>query len=256
MLITFIAATRSTPDGFWNSSPLGLSINRLSSPLVLRNDDSARLPVSYSSAVAFENKCGLSEIFNKGIDHYLLGRPQSNSQILPTENDEVQSEQILVFCHDDIWIDDSQIGEHLIAAVNRFDVVGVAGCETRIPSQAAWSFQDLSCSVPVSNASGMIAHGAHPLGQISYYGPSCRPCELLDGVLIAVRLSTLQLNPRLRFDCRFKFHFYDMDFCRTASSMDLRIGTWPIALTHSSMQSYKGALWQESYATYIEKWGA
>jgi hypothetical protein len=215
----------------------------------------ARLPVRYSSAIAFKNKCGLPEIFNKGIDHYLDGIKSQACDLASGEMLDLRSEQILVFCHDDIWIDDSQIGEHLLAAVCHFDVVGIAGCETRISSQAAWSFQDPGCSVPVVNASGMIAHGAHPLGQISYYGPSCRTCELLDGVLIAVRLSTFQLYPRLRFDCRFSFHFYDMDFCRTASLTGLRIGTWPIALTHSSMQSYHGALWRKSYETYIAKWG-
>ena len=165
------------------------------------------------------------------------------------------SNDICVFCHDDIWIDDSQIGEHLISAIDHFDIAGVAGCETRVSNQAAWSFQDPGCSVPVANASGMIAHGTHPSGEISYYGPSCRPCELLDGVFIAVRLNTFQRYPQLRFDCQFSFHFYDIDFCRTALLMGLRMGTWPIAITHSSKGSYKGALWQESYESYIAKWG-
>jgi hypothetical protein len=255
VFITFIAATRAAPDEFWNSSPLGLSIKRLLSPRVLREDDVARLPVRYSSAIAFRNNSGLPEIFNKGIDHYLNLAHSQSRDAASKDNPDLRSEQILVFCHDDIWIDDSQIGEHLISAIGHFDIAGVAGCETRVSNQAAWSFQDPGCSVPVANASGMIAHGTHPSGEISYYGPSCRPCELLDGVFIAVRLNTFQRYPQLRFDCQFSFHFYDIDFCRTALLMGLRMGTWPIAITHSSKGSYKGALWQESYESYIAKWG-
>jgi GT2 family glycosyltransferase len=58
----------------------------------------------------------------------------------------------------------------------------------------------------------------------------------------------------LRFDPRFDFHFYDLDFCRTARSLGLRLGTWPIAITHQGVGNY-GDKWRHLYSEYIAKWG-
>ena len=59
----------------------------------------------------------------------------------------------------------------------------------------------------------------------------------------------------LRFDPRFRFHFYDMDFCRQAELKGLRMGTWPISVVHKSGGSYGGPAWQESYRAYLDKYG-
>jgi GT2 family glycosyltransferase len=58
-------------------------------------------------------------------------------------------------------------------------------------------------------------------------------CEILDDVLLAIRKSVL-MEHDLRFDMRFDFHFYDLDFCREARESGLTLGTWPIAITHQS----------------------
>lgn len=254
--ITFIAATRLPESQFWAVSPLGISLKRLAVGRVLSNDDIARIPVRYSWSVAFENHKGLSEIYNQAIKNY-----SSQINILPldiAQNDRANphESQILVFAHDDIWIDDAHIGEHLIAGLNEYDVIGVAGCQSRFANQAAWCYMDQKCSCPIPNASGLICHGDQPLGTITYFGPSGQQCELLDGVLLAVRLRTFIENPKLRFDSLFSFHFYDMDFCRISSLLGLRMGTWPISITHLSSGSYDNDLWQLSYETYLEKWGS
>ena len=88
---------------------------------------------------------------------------------------------------------------------------------------------------------------------MSFYGPTPVPCELLDGVFLAARKSTL-LDSGVRFDPRFNFHFYDMDFCRSARQAGLTLGTWPIVLTHKSPGNF-GPDWHHGLTIYLEKWG-
>jgi hypothetical protein len=61
---------------------------------------------------------------------------------------------------------------------------------------------------------------------------------------------------QLRFDTRFAFHFYDMDFCRQAESKGLRMGTWPISVVHESKGAFGNAAWQQAYGRYLEKYPA
>ena len=58
----------------------------------------------------------------------------------------------------------------------------------------------------------------------------------------------------MRFDERFDFHFYDLDFCRTARQAGLSIGTWPIAMTHQSKGAFGSDGWIDGLARYRAKW--
>jgi hypothetical protein len=58
----------------------------------------------------------------------------------------------------------------------------------------------------------------------------------------------------VRFDPRFTFHFYDMDFCRSCERAGLSMGTWPIAITHRSTGAFGSPAWQAGYAEYLAKW--
>jgi GT2 family glycosyltransferase len=60
----------------------------------------------------------------------------------------------------------------------------------------------------------------------------------------------------VRFDPQFDFHLYDIDFCRTARQKELRLGTWPIALTHQSKGSFGTESWFARYEKYLAKWGS
>jgi GT2 family glycosyltransferase len=79
--------------------------------------------------------------------------------------------------------------------------------------------------------------------------------QLLDGVLLAARASAL-LDAGVCFDQRFDFHHYDLDFSRQANAAGLRVGTWPIAVTHASGGAFGSAAWNRSLALYREKWPA
>jgi GT2 family glycosyltransferase len=225
-MLEFISATRLDKDAFWESSALGRSLRRL-------EPDERWVP-----RIAFANERGLPEIFNERI--------------------EAQSEHdILVFVHDDVWLDDFFVTDHLVEALDEFHVVGVAGSRRRLPRQPAWLFVEVRGDELVADApehrSGGIAHGADACGVPFFYGETPAECELIDGVFMAVRRSTL-LAHRVRFDERFRFHFYDLDFCRSARALGLRIGTWPIAVTHQSSGNFTSDEWRSGFAKYLQKW--
>ncbi|MDP2241948.1 MAG: glycosyltransferase [Burkholderiales bacterium] len=223
-MIDIVSATRLSESDFWSGSALGISLRRL-------EYDNRLVP-----RVAFANRRGLPEIYNERIS---AG----------------DSNDILVFIHDDVWIDDYFLSDRIIEGMRTYDVIGVAGNKHKVPHQPAWAFLDTSFTWDdKANLSGSVAHGKMPFGSISNYGKVPAACELLDGVFLAAKKSALKSNGVL-FDPRFDFHFYDMDFCRSARQCGLRLGTWPICLTHQSSGAFGTAQWTEKYRAYIEKWG-
>jgi GT2 family glycosyltransferase len=106
-----------------------------------------------------------------------------------------------------------------------------------------------------AHLSGAVAHGRNPFGRVSAYGPVPAECELLDGVFLAAARRSVLLARGVHFDSRFEFHFYDLDFCRSARAAGLRLGTWPICLTHQSTGAYESPAWLDGYNKYLEKWG-
>ena len=224
-MIEIVSATRLPEEAFWKQSALGQSLRRL-------KRDARLVP-----RVSFANARGLPEVYNARISA-------------------AADEDLLVFVHDDVWIDDHFLADRVIDGLQAYDVIGVAGNRRRQPGQPAWIFLLEGMARVMddpANLSGAIANGKMPFGTISFFGPTPSECELLDGVFLAARKSTLQ-RAGLRFDPRFAFHFYDMDFCRSARQKGLRLGTWPICLTHQSTGGYSGETWNEMYRQYLEKW--
>jgi hypothetical protein len=223
-MIEIVSATRLGERDFWERSALGLSLRRLT-------HDTRLVP-----RIAFGNSRGLPEIFN--------------ARILSKDPAE-----ILVFVHDDVWIDDYFLGDRVAEGCAAFDVIGVAGNRRRVTNQPAWAFVDSKFTWDEKhNLSGSVAHGTHPFGDISFFGPVPAECKLLDGVFLAARKPALTLKGVL-FDPLFDFHFYDMDFCRNAGEKGLRLGTWPVCLTHQSGGAFGTPKWSEKYSLYLKKWG-
>jgi predicted O-linked N-acetylglucosamine transferase (SPINDLY family) len=222
--IRLVSATKLSEADFWQHSALGQSLQ----PHMAID---ARLSVS----VAFENRQGLPDIFNRAIA-------------------QAQAGEVLVFIHDDVWLDEPFLADTLLAGLAQFDVIGVAGNRRRCPRQAAWPFADARFIWDEkSNLSGRVGHGKNAHGQVCAYGPTPAACLLLDGMFMAARSSTLQASG-VRFDSQFDFHFYDLDLCRTASEADLHLGTWPVALTHQSAGAYGSQGWRDKYQLYLDKW--
>jgi tetratricopeptide (TPR) repeat protein len=222
-VIEIVSATRLSEPDFWEKSALGISLRSLSG--------SAKFEVH----IAFANRRGLSEVYNERIN------------ALPED-------RILVFIHDDVWIDDFFFADRLIHGLMVYDVIGVAGNRRRVPKQAGWGYiDDQLTGAEGGDLRGSIAHGRAAFGAISSFGIAPAACELLDGVILAARKSRL-LAAQVQFDPSFNFHFYDIDFCRTAREKNLRVGTWPIYLTHQSEGAFGSPGWQQMYLRYLDKW--
>lgn len=222
--IKIVSATKLSEPAFWSSSALGLSVERL-------RNQGCNLAVD----VAFENSQGLPTIFNNAIR-------------------EAAADDVLVFIHDDVWIDEFNFVEAVIKGLDHFDVIGIAGNRRRVPNQPAWAFIDPHFTWDdKTHLSGWIAHGESAFGQISDFGAVPAECELLDGVFLATRKTSLAEH-HVQFDPQFDFHFYDMDFCRSARNAGLRLGTWRVNLTHQSGGAFGSQHWLESYQRYLNKW--
>ena len=221
-MLDIISATRGTAAQF-QSEPLGASLARMSRDPRLR------------ARVAFENSRGLSDVYNGAIEA-------------------ADASEYLVFVHDDVWIEDFYFADRVIEGLRHFDVVGVAGTTTRYPGQTAWWFVN---GKPDARRflSGGIGHGNAPMSKVTFYGLLPARCELMDGVLLATKRDTLR-SSAVRFDSQFTFHFYDIDFCRSARAAGLGLGTWPISMTHRSKGDITAPdLWDAASRAYLAKWG-
>jgi GT2 family glycosyltransferase len=226
-MIKIVAATTKSEKKFLSAAPLGISLARLAGDQRVEG----RICCGNTGAA----RKGLPAIFNRQIES-------------------AEADSILVFTHDDVWLDDFFLADRLADALERFEIVGVAGNRRVLPHQPAWAFVDteFTWDDPI-HLSGAVAHGEKAFGSIAFYGPAPASCELLDGVFLAVKASVLARS-KLRFDERFRFHFYDLDFCREARRLGLRLGTWPIALTHASGGTFDSRAWSAGRRVYFDKW--
>jgi GT2 family glycosyltransferase len=220
-MVIVISATRGSSAEFLER-PLGRSLARMSFDATLQ------------FAVVENNQAGLPAAFNRFLVEEL--RPHA-----------------LVFVHDDVWIDDLFFSDRIRAALETFDVAGLAGNRRLLPGASAWHVKNNAMEWDRGFLSGIVCHGAQPFGVAEIYGPTPAPVQLLDGVLLASRASAL-LDAGVRFDQRFDFHHYDMDFSRQANAAGLKVGTWPIAVTHASGGAFGTPAWKRSLALYREKW--
>lgn len=228
--IKFVCATRHARKAFFAQTPLGRSLPFYRSfPLGQRIE--LRLFPS--------NTQGLSTVYNIAIEES-KGDPA-----------------LLIFIHDDVFLNDFHWASHLLQGLQIFQVVGLAGNKRRVSRQPSWMYlDDKFARDSKGNLSGVLGHGdGFPnLTQLSVYGAPGQEVKLLDGVMLATCSETL-VNSGLRFDPQFEFHFYDMDFCRQAELRDLRMGTWAISVIHASAGQLGGESWFAAYQKYLDKYG-
>jgi GT2 family glycosyltransferase len=190
-----------------------------------------------------------------GTDRYWFF--ENNREGLPARYNLVLDEragrdEIVVCVHDDVVIGDLFIAEKLNDAVDRLGcaVVGVAGS----PNFAI----NLSSPVtmwmcpPLEQLSGAVEYAMPDNTNVwNVFGATPRPCVVLDGMFLALAASKIG---KLRFDEQFNFHFYDLDFCLTAHSAGLVLGTTNIYTSHSSPGGYSGQPFLEAQAKFRSKW--
>ena len=228
--IRLVCATRLSVDQFFATAPLGRSL-----PFYQTFPPRQRIELRLFK----ENTQGLPSVYNIAIEE---------AKADPA---------ILVFIHDDVYLTDYYWAEHLHDGLKSFDIVGLAGNRRRVPGQASWMYTNSQFKRDQDeNLSGVLGHGeSFPnLKELSVYGPPCQPVKLLDGVMLAVRSQVL-IETDLRFDPRFTFHFYDLDFCREAEQRGIRMGTWAISVIHASAGKLGGEAWRAAYQEYLRKYG-
>jgi len=224
-MIRFVVATRSSFDKFFTETALGRSL-------------ALYYPLGGVQVRVFENNsAGLPTVYNQAIEE---AREQP---------------ALLVFCHDDLHLCDFFWADRMREGLQKYDIIGLAGNLRRVPRQPAWAFIDEKLTWDArENLSGVVAHGdGFPSSNLSVFGPSGLPVKLLDGLLLACE-SRLLIEKGLRFDERFNFHFYDLDFCREAEQLGLSMGTWPISVVHQSSGVFGTPSWRAGYAAYMDKW--
>lgn len=176
--------------------------------------------------------------------------------------DERHRNHLVVFVHDDVLLEDWHLAHRLSEALTHYDIVGVAGNRRRLPGQPAWHFaQFVGHWSPPQDLVGCVGHdtmhrsdGGRRVRVISHYGHGHDQVKLIDGVFLAMRGATW-LDAGIRFDPAMAFDFYDLDLCRQAEVRGLRLGIWPIALTHMSVGGYSAERWRQTYGLYLSKWG-
>lgn len=175
-----------------------------------------------NTMVKYHNKQGLPKVYNDFIKSH-----------------EWEDEDRIVFLHDDLYIQDTNIIEKLDDAHKKFDIVGLAGSggSVRKVDTAMWHIMG-------EKLSGTITHTNGENFWTNVYGKNGVNCNFLDGLFLSVNPSKL-IEKDVWFDEDFTFHHYDASFCVRAVLAGLKLGTpnCPIFVIHEGL----GEMTEEFY---------
>ena len=225
--IVLTAATRHTEASFWHETLLGRYLTAHPTPKNVQLN------------IAFDNSRGLPSVYNEAMTNHTHAA-------------------IYLFVHDDVWLPSENVFDEIALGAQHFDVVGIAGNTRRVKGQPAWLFKgiyDNQLLLDRGHLSGSVRTGDEHRSARTDYGHAPMPCELIDGVLMSINARVAR-GTGARFDERFTFDFYDMDFCRTAKHKGLTIGTWPIDVIHASPGVFGKPAWVQALHSYLAKWKA
>lgn len=162
------------------------------------------------------NKTGLSKVYNR----------QLTAQNLIKHD-------IVLFVHDDVYIDDLKLKGKLYTAIDGlgFDIVGLAGAtQIKVTKPCLWHLMSSrehwsgSVSHPVDGSTRMA---------VTSFGPWPQRCLVMDGLFLAVDLKRV-LEVGWQFNEDYEFHHYDIASCLDANRAKLKLGTYPVYVTHNS----------------------
>ena len=218
MKIRVVSATRLSASAFWEQSLLGRSLR-----------DPAHAEVQHT--IISNNGQGLPALYN---------------QALTSATDDV-----LIFCHDDLSLPPQPLEPTLHRGLARFDILGLAG-NSRDQQHLAWHLHPDNLGWDFPYLRGEMRHGKPDAPQKDVYGLNDAAVSLIDGAWIALRPARL-LEADVHFDERFQFHFYDLDLCRWARERGLSIGVVPLPCVHASGGSFGSEAWQREARHFCQK---
>jgi len=194
-----------------------------------------------STAASFEDlkkrsKCnvtnseGLSDITNvNGIFNNTTAIAKTYNSLINTFKDE---DCVLVLAHDDVLITDKDWISKLHQALEKYDIVGLAGgSEAALRPPTLWH---IMC--PKETHRGDVYHidGTGKNTFKTHFGKNGRVL-ILDGLFLAFNPKKIY-EAGISFDetCPAKFHFYDIDFSLQCNKAKLKLGTTNINVVHAS----------------------
>lgn len=196
--------------------------------------------VQVDAVVEYDNKRGLSEVYNQALDNYAAS----------SEYDAV------CLVHDDVEILDCSICDKISSAIESgMDLIGVAGGKGwQIPRGYDPKKMPIGWTTASRDAgmAGMVVHvGDDGRRFASSYGPCPARTLTVDGCFMALTNNGLSL----RFDPQFTFNHYDMDISFQAWKREMKTAVYPILCTH--MSQGKGLLkpeYLDSQQLFLKKW--
>lgn len=165
----------------------------------------------------------------------------------------VDDHDIVLFVHDDVYIDDICCFDKIHAAINSgIDIVGLAGAnQAKIKAPTLWHLMS-----DQQHWSGSVAHtmprNKHQT-MTTCFGPVPQRCVLLDGLFLAVNIKRA-IETNWKFNEQFKFHHYDLSSCLDANAKKLKLSTWQINVIHKSLGlwDYNGEEFQQSEKKFLQ----
>ena len=103
--------------------------------------------------------------------------------------DTLKNHDIVVFAHDDLYVDDLKVKGKLDLAANGLDIIGIAGClNPKIKQPALWHLMS-----DQKDWRGHVAHSTPKEGVIymTTFGPTPSRVAVIDGLFMAVNLKTV-----------------------------------------------------------------
>lgn len=185
------------------------------------------------------NKTGLPKIYNKFLTKKIA-----------------EKHDIVVFCHDDLYIDDLKLRGKLYKLIyaDKYDIVGLAGastCKIEHDKPTLWHL--------MSDRDSWSGTVHHPRGtdtnqvMSTTFGPVPARCLVLDGVFLAVNVHRAR-EVKWKFNTAFDFHHYDIASCLDANEKKLKLGTGMIHTVHDSpgLVSMDNTAWKASQTKFLE----
>lgn len=192
----------------------------------------------------YKNTIGLSELYNKIIREY-------------TKSD------YIIFMHDDVEIHDLWFVEKIKKAHEFYDIVGVAGAINQDYTKGKPTVWHLSMENR-GDSRGIVSHyilqgfnGCKNTHYNSaYFGETPSEVVVIDGLLMSVKVSSLDKMKEELFDNDMEFHHYDMSMCVRAKRNGLTIGIWPIFLVHHGMGEWANQeAWKKTDNIFKQRYG-
>jgi hypothetical protein len=190
--------------------------------------------------ITYGNKKGLPEVYNAKFREYAQA-----------------GYEFIVFCHDDVYIDDANLIAKLSRARNAFgaELIGVAGgSRPNIASPTLWHRM---CSQGTWH--GAVQHPSSDGSSFltSVYGTTPAPVDVLDGLFLAIHTESA-LRTGWSFNTAFRFHHYDLAASLDAKRLGMQAVVYPLNVIHVSpgLGDLRDPEWLQSDANFLRLYGS